>query len=216
MSPRKKRRVSLGEPPHPTRGAPPPADAKAVGEVPALEKRADVVSGQREGVEREQPPAPDTASGTPAFERPGIEGKAYFWFILGALTVGIAVLLGLLLLPAASATPAAQTRGSAAVATATRAVLAAATATRGATATIQPDVIATMTAYAVADARVPRVILAETKSKLDAQTILLVDVRLKESFDEKHIKGAISIPEAAVEKRLTELPKDKEIILYCS
>ena len=64
---------------------------------------------------------------------------------------------------------------------------------------------------------VPRVSLEQLKEKLDAGAdIVIVDVRGKEDFDEGHITGAISIPWEKMEARYTELPRDKEIITYCS
>ena len=63
---------------------------------------------------------------------------------------------------------------------------------------------------------VPRMTLEELKSKLDKQAdIIVVDVRSKGSFEQEHIKGAISMPLGEVEERYKELlPKEKEIVLY--
>ena len=44
----------------------------------------------------------------------------------------------------------------------------------------------------------------------------IVDVRVKDSYDEGHIKGAVSIPEAEMSNRIGELPKDKLIVAYCA
>ena len=43
-----------------------------------------------------------------------------------------------------------------------------------------------------------------------------VDVRSKESYDQGHIKGALSIPLSELLTRLKELPAGKEIITYCA
>ena len=43
----------------------------------------------------------------------------------------------------------------------------------------------------------------------------IIDVRPKDSYDQAHIKGAVSIPETDVPTRLGELPKDKLIVTYC-
>jgi 3-mercaptopyruvate sulfurtransferase SseA len=48
-----------------------------------------------------------------------------------------------------------------------------------------------------------------------AKRPLIIDVRAKQSFDEGHIVGAISFPEADVDARIAELPKDRLIIAYC-
>jgi 3-mercaptopyruvate sulfurtransferase SseA len=63
---------------------------------------------------------------------------------------------------------------------------------------------------------VPRISLDETKSKLDSGQAVLVDVRSRNSYDQSHAVGAISIPEEEVGSHLNELPRDKEIVLYCT
>jgi Leu/Phe-tRNA-protein transferase len=63
---------------------------------------------------------------------------------------------------------------------------------------------------------VPRISLQETVSKLDSGQVVLVDVRSEDSYDKSHVVGAISIPEEEVGSRLNELPRDKEIVLYCT
>ncbi|WP_025683157.1 ArsR/SmtB family transcription factor [Paenibacillus maysiensis] len=55
----------------------------------------------------------------------------------------------------------------------------------------------------------------EVMQKLNADSILLVDLRPKEEFDMGHIAGAISIPMEELEASLRELPKGAEIIAYC-
>jgi len=44
---------------------------------------------------------------------------------------------------------------------------------------------------------------------------LMVDVRTPEEYAEGHIKGAKLIPLAELEQRLAELPKDKQLYVYC-
>jgi hypothetical protein len=63
---------------------------------------------------------------------------------------------------------------------------------------------------------VPRVSLQETQDKLAQGQAVLVDVRSKTSYDKSHAEGAISIPEEEMEARKDELPRDKELILYCT
>ena len=43
-----------------------------------------------------------------------------------------------------------------------------------------------------------------------------IDVRSKESYDESHIPGAISIPLSEMMSRLKELPPHKFLITYCA
>ena len=63
---------------------------------------------------------------------------------------------------------------------------------------------------------VPRASLDGTRDKMEKGEAVLVDVRTKESYDKTHAAGSISIPEGEVYARLSELPRDKEIILYCT
>jgi len=49
--------------------------------------------------------------------------------------------------------------------------------------------------------------------KHDAVTVL--DVRPEAEFALGHVPGAINVPIAELEKRLAELPKDREIVAYC-
>jgi len=62
---------------------------------------------------------------------------------------------------------------------------------------------------------VPRITAEELKGKLDRGVdVIIVDARGKDSFEQEHIKGAISMPLGEVEARHQELPKDKEIVFY--
>jgi len=63
----------------------------------------------------------------------------------------------------------------------------------------------------------PRMPLADFKKLYDdpKQRPLIIDVRAKEAFDAGHIEGAISLPEADVDTRVGELPKDKLVVAYC-
>ena len=63
---------------------------------------------------------------------------------------------------------------------------------------------------------VPRISLEETQTMLEQGQAILIDVRSRDSFEKSHAQGAISIPEEEMGARLDELPRDKEIILYCT
>lgn len=63
---------------------------------------------------------------------------------------------------------------------------------------------------------VPRIALQETQDKLEQDQAVLVDVRSKAAYDGSHAAGAVSFPEDEITSRLDELPRDKEIILYCT
>ncbi len=45
--------------------------------------------------------------------------------------------------------------------------------------------------------------------------VTVVDVRPKEEYAAGHLLGAINVPLAEIEKNLSKLPRDREIIAYC-
>ena len=49
----------------------------------------------------------------------------------------------------------------------------------------------------------------------DDASLLLLDVRTREAFQQEHIKGAVNIPADELASRLKELPPSKELITYC-
>jgi rhodanese-related sulfurtransferase/DNA-binding transcriptional ArsR family regulator len=55
----------------------------------------------------------------------------------------------------------------------------------------------------------------ELVARLKAGDVVLLDVRPPNEFGAGHIAGAISIPHDQLQRRLSELPKGKEIIAYC-
>jgi 3-mercaptopyruvate sulfurtransferase SseA len=61
--------------------------------------------------------------------------------------------------------------------------------------------------------RIPR---EEAMKLVKEKKALFVDVRTKDSYDAGHIKGAISIPESELIKRLKEIPPKQMIITYCA
>ena len=52
-------------------------------------------------------------------------------------------------------------------------------------------------------------------ARLGRGDVVLVDVRPAEEFAAGHIEGALSIPFDELERRLAELPADREIVAYC-
>jgi len=63
---------------------------------------------------------------------------------------------------------------------------------------------------------VPRITAQELKAKLDAGQAVVFDARLQESYTQRHIAGAVSLPEDEVAARLAELPTDKLVVFYCT
>jgi DNA-binding transcriptional ArsR family regulator len=55
----------------------------------------------------------------------------------------------------------------------------------------------------------------ELIARMGRGDVVLVDVRPAEEFGSGHIEGARSIPLDELERRLTELPADHEIVAYC-
>jgi rhodanese-related sulfurtransferase len=47
------------------------------------------------------------------------------------------------------------------------------------------------------------------------QNVVVLDTRAPDAFAEEHLPGAINIPTDQLESRLSELPKDKQIVPYC-
>jgi phage shock protein E len=44
----------------------------------------------------------------------------------------------------------------------------------------------------------------------------IIDVREPSEFDESHVEGAVNIPLGEMMKRLDEIPKDEEVVVYCN
>jgi rhodanese-related sulfurtransferase len=55
----------------------------------------------------------------------------------------------------------------------------------------------------------------ELLDRLRAGTAAVLDVRPEDEFRQGHLPGALSIPLAQLERRLAELPPDREIVAYC-
>jgi 3-mercaptopyruvate sulfurtransferase SseA len=63
---------------------------------------------------------------------------------------------------------------------------------------------------------VRRITTVELRDALDKGTAIVIDTRPLESYKQNHIKGSISVPLDQVANRITELPRDKMIVAYCS
>jgi len=53
------------------------------------------------------------------------------------------------------------------------------------------------------------------KEKIDSGALVL-DVRTLEEFEDEHYPNALCIPVNELPNRLTEIPKDKSIVVYCA
>jgi rhodanese-related sulfurtransferase len=56
---------------------------------------------------------------------------------------------------------------------------------------------------------------AELLRRARARDVVVVDVRPREEYAAGHVAGALSIPLAELERRLTELPAGKRVVAYC-
>lgn len=55
----------------------------------------------------------------------------------------------------------------------------------------------------------------ELLKRLDEKSVTLLDVRAEEEFALGHLPGAVNIPVGELDRRLAELPPDKDIVAYC-
>src|SRR5436190_21154561 len=55
----------------------------------------------------------------------------------------------------------------------------------------------------------------ELLDRLSRGDVVLVDVRPQEEFEAGHIDGAHSVPIDELERRLAELPSEREVVAYC-
>ena len=70
-----------------------------------------------------------------------------------------------------------------------------------------------------AEGEVPRITVEELKEKLAKNApVFIIDSRSQGSYDssEIKIKGAVRIPMDEVESRLSEIPHDRQIVVYCT
>ena len=56
--------------------------------------------------------------------------------------------------------------------------------------------------------------LLERQQKGD-ETLYVLDVRSPEEYASGHVPGAVNIPYDQVASRIAEVPKDKDVVLYC-
>lgn len=55
----------------------------------------------------------------------------------------------------------------------------------------------------------------QAKQMIDNNEVFLLDVRTQEEFDAGYIEGAILIPDYELASRLSEVPDDAKILVYC-
>jgi rhodanese-related sulfurtransferase len=63
---------------------------------------------------------------------------------------------------------------------------------------------------------IQRVGIAEAKTAYDNGKAVFIDVRGDQYFAEKHIPGALSIPESEITNQMSQLNQSDWIITYCT
>ena len=61
----------------------------------------------------------------------------------------------------------------------------------------------------------PRITVEELQKLMDANSVLLIDVRSKLIYEQTHIQGAVSAPFEEIEQQAKILPKDRLVVAYC-
>ena len=61
-----------------------------------------------------------------------------------------------------------------------------------------------------------RVTIEEMEAMLKAGTAIVVDVRNQAAYDQGHIPGSRLIPAGEILNHISELPREKMIVTYCS
>jgi rhodanese-related sulfurtransferase len=81
----------------------------------------------------------------------------------------------------------------------------------------EPAVTATASApdpAAVAVAPMSQEALLEHQSR-HPDHLFVLDVRTPQEYAEGHVPGAVNVPQDQLASRLAEVPKDKDVVIYC-
>ena len=65
------------------------------------------------------------------------------------------------------------------------------------------------------NAQLEAVDVDELREKVRNGEVTVLDVRPEEEYEAAHIPGALSVPLPALAKRLSELPRTREVVAYC-
>jgi ABC-type Fe2+-enterobactin transport system substrate-binding protein len=134
--------------------------------------------------------------------------------ISAAATLALAVALLSACKPHDTSAP--TSNSSASNAAASKASATDASLTNPATAQSSANVPAATQQAAAPNDDVARIKQDELTAGLKKGSVVLYDVRDKASYAAGHIRGAKNVPWDEVEKRLSEFPKDKQIVTYCA
>lgn len=65
-------------------------------------------------------------------------------------------------------------------------------------------------------ASVPRISAAELHQRIAARSVVVIDVRDADSYLAGHIEGAMQIPLSRIAGEVPYLPRDRQIVTYCT
>lgn len=65
-------------------------------------------------------------------------------------------------------------------------------------------------------AAVPRMAVEDLRAKINRGAVTVIDVRDQSSYESGHIPGAMHLQLASIEANLSQIPKDKPIVTYCT
>jgi rhodanese-related sulfurtransferase len=85
--------------------------------------------------------------------------------------------------------------------------------------TLLPGLIATLVASTALAADAPLPVMTQdaflASLKADAQALFVLDVRTPDEYAAGYVPGAVNIPHDQLASRLAEVPKDREVVVYC-
>ena len=77
------------------------------------------------------------------------------------------------------------------------------------------EIARVMATYVRARDELEPVSRTELLERLRAGSATVLDVRPEDEFEQGHVPGALNIPLSQLERRLAQLPPDREIVAYC-
>jgi len=87
------------------------------------------------------------------------------------------------------------------------------------TRTILAGLIATLAAATAQAADAPLPVMTQdaflASLKADAKALFVLDVRTPDEYAAGYVPGAVNIPYDQLASRLAEVPKDREVVVYC-
>lgn len=82
--------------------------------------------------------------------------------------------------------------------------------------TLGVGLVAQRAAEEAESTRVPRVSASQALEMVQSEGASLVDVRALPAFQVGHLRGAVNIPYTAAREGKYDLPRDRQVVVYCS